>query len=286
MEKLYRKHHKTGLSASFIRHINRNAQSLDPITKTLVKESKIDLNAILPEPTFSFDRILLFTALLIANHPGVTSAILAIRKKLNIIKLWEYKKHFDHETDSLINTSLNGMPEETVKSVDHELEIFFNTIGRNLSKQDWANEIATYIFTGVLPLPIYSLDSFQLVENETGLNIPKRYPAIIIKKRIKKQELDQLIEFIRENERRIIKATQNLPSEPVKRLDVDLTKLAIGLWIYKNEAIGNKDMEDWIQKKEKDDGNYFGKYKDLGKEEFPNFKSDAITYLNQLYPLK
>lgn len=282
---LYKKNRKVGLSTSLVRHMDRNVQTLDPITKEIVKEKNIDLNPIIPDPSFGFDRILLFTALLITSHPRIATSVQVIREKLHITELWEYKKYFDHETDTLINVSLKNMSGTMQKATRDALEVFFNKEGKNLSKQDWANELATYIFTGILPLAIYYSEPFELVKNTSGLNISNSQPIIIIKKRIEKHELNQLIEFIRDNERELIQTTQHLPSEPVKRIDADLTKLAIGLWVYKNDSMKSDEiMKQFLQKEEVEE-NYLGKYFELTKNELPNFKSDALVYLNQLYPL-
>ena len=112
----------------------------------------------------------------------------------------------------------------------------------------------------------------------------RKYPVIVIKKRISKNELNSLIDYLRENEHALIDATKHLPAEPVKRVDIDITKLAIGLWIYRNESMGNNKMENWIQEKYKKNENYFGVHVGFGKDSFPSYKSDAIKYLKVLYP--
>ena len=288
LKKLYRKYSKVGLRKSLSKQSDRNDFMLDPIVKDVAQASNIDLYATIPESNFFCDRLLLFSALLLTNHPKVIHTIQDIRNGIGIHKFLKYTKEWDAESTQFTNTSLVKIEKPLRKKVDKALNYFFANVGKNLSRQDWEHEIAIYILTNILPLPFQSLESFQIYssQNKAVLNERDQYPVIVIKKRIKEQELNQLVEFIRDSEGDLIKATHHLPSEPVKRVDVYLTKLAIGLWIYKNESLGNKWMEDYKDKKNKENAKYFGDYSEkLGKEDFPNFKSDALGYLKQLYPL-
>ncbi len=287
MKKLYRKYSKTGLSNSFLRQLDRTASNLDPIVKEIARISKIDSGAYLPGHGFPTDKILLFTALLIANHPKIAEVVQGIRKNMNLHQFLKYSKKFNEEDGDFTNTTLDKLEYSVKGKLENSLDLFFADIGKNLSRKDWADSISTYILTDILPLPFMPSDAFDISRNQSRVELKEstQYPTIVIKKRIKRRELNQLIEFIRENDRELEKATSHLPYEPVKRFDVDVTRLAIGLWVYKNEKLGIEKMENWIQENYDKDENYFGKYKGLGREEFPNFKSDALGYLNQFHPL-
>lgn len=275
-----------GINPSVSRQFNRIATNFDPIVKEIAQINQIDIYATLPEPVISYDKILFFTALLITNHPRIIERINDIRESIKLNQLLIYTKEFDQENIEFYNTTLFELESSLKEKLQNSLTIFFADMGKNLPKADWMSAISTYILTGTLPLPFMPLDSFKINSNQnvSELKESARYPVIIIKKRIKRHEFNQLIEFIKESGYRLEKATRHLQSEVVKRFDVDLTKLAIGLWIYNNDKLGNEKMEEWIEERWKKDENYFGEYI-LGRSDFPNFKSDAVAYLNQFYPL-
>jgi hypothetical protein len=288
LKKLYRKYSKKGLGNSYQKQLDRVALDADPIVKEIARISKIDMEAYLPGSGFSNDKILLFTALLVANHPKIAEGIRNIRKDIGLHQLLKYTKKYNEEVGDFTNTTLIDLEGSVKEKLENFLDLFFADIGKNLQREDWNDEISTYILSDILPLPFMPRNTFQISRNQNKLEINEstKYPVIVIKKRIKKRELNQLVEFIEEHERELIKATSNLPFEPVKRSDVDLTKLAIGLWVYKNDNLGNAWMEGFINDKNDENEKYFGAYSDgLGKADFPNLKSDALGYLNQFYPL-
>lgn len=275
-----------GIDESLLDLVNRTDETVDPIVTDIINLSKIDIYSTMPEPIIQFDKTLLFNALLIANHPKITEAIYKIRRRLKIFKLWEYKKKFEPE-EGYINISITNMSQELREKMNNELKIFFKSFGKNIPKDNWKDAISTYILADILPLPLNTSNNFKIYSGLVD-SLPKKiqgYVAIVIKKRIRERELNQLIKFIRENKYQIVNATKDLPRETIKRFDVEITKLSIGLWIYKNAELSNEDMERLIDEKNMIDENYFGKYKGLGRVDFPNYKSDALGYLSQLYPL-
>lgn len=280
-----------GLGASVRRQLDRLASSLDPIVKEIAQLSKIDLHATIPasipDTETLYDKILLFNALLITSHPRIAEEIIRIRKNMGLYQLLKYTKEFSEEDEQFSNTTFVGLDNSVKENIKNSLNIFFADVGRNLLREEWTDAISTYIITGTLPLPFQPWDTFEIgrTQNKTEQEESAEYPIIIIKKRIKKGELNPLIEFIKENSSELVKATKHLPSEPVKRFDVDVTKLAIGLWVYRNESLGIEEMEKWIKDNYAKNASYFGKHEGIGKESFPGYKSGALGYLNQLYPL-
>lgn len=262
-------------------------QGVDPIVSTVARESQIDFPNDDNMPNLGL--FIFVDALLIANHPKINEAIAKIRSDLGLLNLLQYAEYTKRQSN-YINTAFKNGKLPTNKTLNASLDRFFSQEGRNLSQQVWESQILTWIFTGILPLPWghepSSLFSLQLPITKDDLLFIENYPAVIIKRRINGHNLNQLIQYIRDSEPELIRITKDLPNPPVKRKDVDITKLAIGLWVYRNEKRGLKWVLDWVDKKYEHDEKFFGKYDSVTYTELSNDKSDALIYLDHLFSLK
>jgi hypothetical protein len=284
--------------------------SVDPIVNELIKNGSIDkdtLNTFNKEfypPYFS----LLLNSLLVAYHPKFDEAFRNIRGAIALHKLVKYP-HDNHKAVMLLE---NQIDIGSSLKFEDEIDNFFSTIGKNLQRNIWEESIKARIITGVLPVPPY-LAPFELLNTpysykigfpedtkyerasmEEVVNLSKigrqaknlivGYPAIVIRTKI--SSLNDLTDFIRSRFEEIRAATKNLPKPVIKRVDINITKLAIGLWIYKNDHKKAEEIEKLINERNEQDENYFGIYSDsLSSVDFPNFKSDALVLLDKLYPL-
>ncbi|MCL4390397.1 MAG: hypothetical protein M1484_03035 [Patescibacteria group bacterium] len=264
--------------------VGRSIKPVDPVVHDLAKENNIDMFAEIAEDRC--DRVFLFSALLAANHPKIQTTLQESRKAMGIINLWAYVKECDSE-GGYYDRSLVNLKEPLANKVEEQLNILFNGVCKNLAWEDWKRCIKVWLLTGTLPLPLIPAYPFELFPAQSKETVPwlNSCPAIVIKRRLRERELDPLLEFIRSSELELVKLTANLPDEPIKRKDIDITKLAIGLWIIRLNLQTNADVDKWVTLQEKKDENYFGKRGAPSFPEFPRIKKDAMFYLDKLYPL-
>lgn len=282
-----------------------------PITASLIRKLKIDEISLnnLDGDLFPPNKHNLFIGLLLASHPKVNLLIEQMRKTIRLEKLLTYSKHDFRTLYNLkhkIFVSIQGV------RLDYELKIFFDNSKINIPKDEWEIPIATKILTDFLPIPSRQ-EPFQIINSPLSIKqihyqkgsdynkTPKEgdsevriigrqareimngFPAILITQKV--TSVRELSQYVKDNIKEIKNATKNLPKPPVKRTDVDITKLAIGLWIVNNEKKGTQSLEDKINEKYAESEKYFGEYDGLTKTDLPNFKSDALANLNRLFPL-
>lgn len=279
---------RLGLGTGVIDYVKRSDDTVDPIVKEVVNESNIDIYTTLPEQVFCFDRVFLFIALLTVHHPAINKEIQIIRKNLGISRLLKYTKKFDPE-EGFFNTSLDIIDSTLKENLENELKSFFKEVGKNLNETVWKHSIATFILTGTLPLPFIPRDQFEVYGNVSSSDLEKiqGYTVIVIKRRIRQRELNPLIQFIQDSESQLVTLTKNLPRELIKRSDINITRLAIGLWLNKHTSFSNDEVEKLVKEKYKENGQFFGEFDDennpLEKTEFPGLKSEALGYLKRLH---
>lgn len=255
---------------------------LDPLVKDFAQVCNIDLTIGTNPP--EYDIFNLFTAFLITNHPSVGQAIKTIRQKLGVTKPALFRTEQDEEA-TCSNCSLDDLREPLKKSLNKQVDDFFVGAGKNLMPDDWHDEIATFILTGVLPLPSVTSCPFELHQKIDEQLFPKikNFPVLVFKKRVREQELDQVINYLKDMEYGLVRLTAHLPSPPVKRRDINLTKLVAGLWVIKRDLFTDKEFKKRINQKYRQ---YLKKNGfEYDTENQKKLKADAIMYLRKLYPL-
>lgn len=223
----------------------------------------------------------LFYALLIANHPKITYEIEKIRSYIP-------------KNDNSLEIRIAEKNQRLHKAID-DFFIKFT----NIYKEEWYFSIFKYITLGellVLDEPYTGIEIISALDSRdntyysshnhlvnTPIEYKNNYPVIVLMRKITKKE--QLIDFIDKHFNSIKEYTENLTKPPITRKDADIVKLCIGLWIVNNSSKGNKWIDKQFETSEKLDKKYFGQYRNLEKTEFATFKSDALFYLNRLYPI-
>lgn len=278
---------------------------VDPIVIELLNEGLIDASSFYITDHFSIPhhKLILHTAMLIAYHPKINSAYKQIRNTIQINRSIKYP--FGNLEE--IYLLKHKLAKEGRDKFENEVTKFFSNQGRNLPQAVWRVSIEARILTGILPVPHYCspfelinlserkrrLDAIQSkgvklrsrnpasLEHE-ALDLLQNYPVIVIREKV--DSVKPLAQFIIDELDKIKDTTKDLPIPPAKRVDVDITKLAIGLWSFYHRNKGNSWLANWANQKYEENEKYFGKYSPIGKDELSNFKSDAIGHLKRLSP--
>ena len=283
---------------------------IDPIVTDVMKDGHVDaitLNTFHTD-TFPPHKLMLSTSLLIACHPKIKDMIEGVRQDMGLRKLLKYP-HKNMKELLLLANQLYITQSISPLKLNQILNDFFHTVGIKLSRVIWEDSIISFILTGILPVPLW-VQPFEFFRSHYLKTMPesktmkkdesstmdellilgaeaKKFfngcPVIAIRQRV--DSIDELVRFIKIASEEIKDATKNLPKPPIKRIDINITKLAIGLWIIKNESEGSKWITDQIDEMYEQNEKYFGKYDSITKNDLSSFRSDALVYLNQLYPL-
>lgn len=255
---------------------------LDPLIKDFAQVCNIDLTVGTNPP--EYDLFNLHTAFLITNHPGIDQAIKTIRQKLGIKKLVLFRIDYDH-CGTCFNCTLDRLKEPIKNLLNRQVDKFFASVGKNLIPDEWHDEIATLVLTGILPLPPVASFPFELHPkiDEQLLTRIKNFPILVFKKRVREKELNQIINYLKDTEYGLTCLTAHLPVPPVKRRDVDLKRLAAGLWSIKTNSSTFTETEKRLS-------NEYDKYlreKNIfyNTEGLIKLSADAKNYLAKLCPL-
>lgn len=283
--------------------------TLDPFVVNVLKEENVDTfyvakNKIIDAPQ------LIFTTLLVVFHPRLREALENIKVKLDIKKNLDYPNNKNYTHSREIYYLKTKLSDSKQRLLEKELEKFFKNEGRNLHRYTWETSITTRILTGIMPMFPFDRpyefhsakwykEQLKEIENisddaeknerlsEYFMSYPRisktafEYPTIVFMHRV--ERVDSLISFIKEHKAEIIDAAKDLPSDIVIREDVNLTRLALGLWLYRHQDKSTEKLLNELDRKYDNDEDYFGKDFVPSKDSFPSIKADAKNYLLKLY---
>lgn len=228
--------------------------SFPPILDEVINESNINITLLTKIPSNSvqmhlIQAHLLFTTLVITNHPQIKERIAYIRESIK-------------KDQQKLTEGVNDL---------------FKILGVTLDRTTWEKSLKMWITEGIFPVPYYT-GPFEIVGTPSENILNK--PFILLKERITSK--NQLIQFIEDNSKQLIHITRNLPHLFVKRTDIDVTKLAIGLWIFNRQELGHDEILREIEKRLENDIHYFQIYSSLTKTDLAKLKSESINYLKKL----